>query len=231
VRARGIAALVIASTLSLEAAPALAQRLSLRAQAHALYAPVSAFERSFTRADRTRVKSAENKDSRRIETCEVPYLHRLKLSNKPGAIKLESLYFDGSGMEGSQSRIAPIASQLATLAGAWSRIRLSNRAMNDFAHGLAAEFDASLNMPRFDACAFIRAIARHHYSYSWARRSAAGKLAKHYETRLIRASERADRFWIFTGQTGLPGSSSAPGAKLFSRHQLIVLANLPGEQD
>jgi hypothetical protein len=202
----------------------------LRAQAHALYAPVSAFERSLTRADRAAVKSANNEDSRRIDACQAPYLHRLKLSNKPGAQKLQSLYFDGSGMEGTQSEIAPITKQLTTLARAWSRIRLSNRAMNDFAHGVAAEFDASLNMPRFDACAFIRAIAHHHYSYFWARQSAAGKLAKRWETRVIKASERAGRFWIFTGQTGLPGSSSAPGAKLFTRHQFIVLANLPGEQ-
>jgi hypothetical protein len=236
--------LVIASTLTVEGAPASGQlisagamghlsavphRMSLRRQARALYAPVAAYENSTTAAQRARVTSAGKKDGRRIDACQAPYLHRLRLSTRPGAQKLYFLYFDGAGMEGNQSKIAPVAKQLTTLAAAWSRLRLSNRPMNDFAHGAAAEFRASLNTPRFDACAFIRAIAAHHYSYSWARQSPAGKTAKRYEMRLEKAGEQTNAFWTFVGATGLPGASSAPGANLFTQPQLTILGNLPGE--
>jgi hypothetical protein len=37
----------------------------------------------------------------------------------------------------------------------------------------------------------------------------------------------AGPFWTFVGATGAPGP--VPGAKLFTNHQLLVLANLPGE--
>jgi hypothetical protein len=39
--------------------------------------------------------------------------------------------------------------------------------MNALAHALAAEFEASLTLQRFDACSFIRGIAAHHFSYAW----------------------------------------------------------------
>lgn len=80
---------------------------------------------------------------------------------------------------------------------------------------------------RIDACSFIRGIAAHHFSYAWARRSPVGKLAELYWTRLSTAGNRTDRFWRFV--VASPPGKSAPGAKLFTKHQLSVLANLPGE--
>lgn len=200
----------------------VAHGLSLRAQARQLYAPAAAYERSTTSAQRARVNLAKAKDGRRIDACQAHYLRRLGAGNK-----LYSLYEHGTLMEQYQSAVAPVALQLTALAGSWARLQLTNRAMNALAHALAAELEASLTLPRFDACSFIRGIAAHHFSYAWARRSPAGRLAELYWTRLLTAGDRTGPFWkfVFASQPG----KSAPGAKLFTKHRLRVLANLPGE--
>ena len=98
--------------------------------------------------------------------------------------------------------------------------------MNKFVHALADEFNASLDPPRQDACAFVKSIAAHHFSFAWARNSHAAKLAEHWWTTMRTAP--AGPFWTFVGASGVPGPP-APGSKLFTNHQLKVLANLPGE--
>lgn len=242
-RARGIVLLLIGATFALVVDPAwpddprgqglahvsaVPHRLSLRAQARALYAAVLRYERSTSPAQRARVHSATVKDGRRIDACQAPYFNRLRLSRRPGANQLFLLYENGAGMEQAQRAVAPVSKQLTALAQSWQRLRLANRAMNDFAHGLAAEFDASLKDPRLDVCAFIRDIAAHHFSYSWARRSPAGQLVDRFETGLLEGADRTNRFWRFVGASS-PRPRLAPGAKLFTSHDLVVLANLPGE--
>ena len=72
----------------------------------------------------------------------------------------------------------------------------------------------------------VKNIAAHRFSYEWARHSTAGKIAQRWWTTMRTAP--AGPFWTFVGATGVPGPP-APGAKLFTQHQLIVLSNLPGE--
>jgi hypothetical protein len=201
----------------------VASGMSLRAQARLLYAPVVAFERSFSRSLRARSKSAKTADARRLDACQAPFLRRLQARRRQ---RVDGLYENAAAMEQSQSAVAPIASQLATLSGAWTRLHLPKRPMNEFVHALADEFNASLDSPRQDACAFIKSIAAHHFSYAWARKSHAAKLAERW-WRTMRTAP-AGPFWTFVGATGVPGPP-APGAKLFTNHQLLVLSNLPGE--
>ena len=197
--------------------------MSLRAQAGLLYAPVAVFERSLSKALRARINSAKRADGRRLNACQAPYLRRLQTR---GLRRVDGLYQHASLMEQYQSAVAPIASRLTTLSRAWTRLRLPNRPMNEFVHALADEFNASLDSRRQDACAFVKSIAAHHFSYTWARNSHASKLAERWWTTMVTA--RVEPFWTFVGATGLPGPP-APGAKLFTGHQLGVLANLPGE--
>lgn len=233
-RTRGIVWLSVAFTLLLGAGAAqsqpvngqrgvVAKGMSLRAQARLLYAPVAGFERSFSRSLRARSKSAKTTDGRRLDACQAPFLRRLMTRRRQ---RVDGLYENAALMEQYQSAVAPIASQLTTLSGAWTRLHLRTRPMNEFVHALADEFNASLDSPRQDACAFIKSIAAHHYSYEWARKSHAAKLAERWWRTMLTAP--AGPFWTFVGATGVPGPP-APGAKLFTNHQLLVLANLPGE--
>jgi hypothetical protein len=235
VRARGIIGLLVAGTLLLRAGAAqsqpvngqhgaaVANGMSLRAQAGLLYAPVAVFERSLSKSLRARINSSKTTDGRRLNACQAPYLRRLQTRRLQ---RVDGLYQNASLMEQYQSAVAPVASKLTTLSGAWTRLHLPNRPMNEFVHALADEFNASLDPPRQDACAFVKSIAAHHFSYAWARNSHAAKLAEHWWTTMRTAP--AGPFWTFVGATGLPGPP-APGAKLFTSHQLEVLANLPGE--
>jgi hypothetical protein len=234
VRTRGITGLLVAFALLVGAGAAqsqpvngergvVARGMSLRVQARLLYAPVAVFERSFSRSLRARSKSAKTTDGRRLDACQAPFLGRLQARRRQ---RVDGLFENAAGMDESQSAVAPIASQLATLSGAWTRLHLRTRPMNEFVHALADEFNASLDPPRQDACAFIKSIAAHQFSYAWARNSRAGKLAERWWTTMRTAP--AGPFWTFVGASGLPGPP-APGAKLFTNHQLTVLANLPGE--
>ena len=202
---------------------AVASGMSLRAQARLLYAPVAVFERSFSKSLRARVNSSKIADGRRIDACQARYLRRLQTRRLQ---RVDGLYERASLMEQYQRAVAPVAGQLRTLSGAWTRLHLPNRPMNEFVHALANEFNASLDSPRQDACAFIKSIATHHFSYAWARSSHAGRLAERWWTTMRTAP--AGPFWTFVGTSGLPGPP-APGAKLFTNHQLKILANLPGE--
>jgi hypothetical protein len=234
-RARGIIGLAVAGTLLLGAGVAqsqpatghggvaVASKISLRAQARLLYAPVAVFARSLSKSLRARINSAKAIDGRRLNACQAPYLRRLQTRRLQS---VDGLYQHAALMEQYQSAVAPVASQLTTLSGAWTRLRLPNRPMNEFVHALAHEFNASLDSPHQDACAFVKSIAAHHFSYAWARNSHADKLAEGWWTTMRTAP--VGPFWTFVGAAGLPGQP-APGAKLFTSHQLKVLANLPGE--
>jgi hypothetical protein len=195
--------------------------MSLPAQARLLYAPVARFERSLSKSQRAGINSSKTRDGRRINRCQAPYIHRLQKQQK-----VFGFWQNAALMEQYQSAVAPVASQLTSLADAWTRLHLSNRPMNEFVHALADEFNASLLSPREDACTFIKTIAAHHFSYAWARHSSAGKLTQRWWTTMRTAP--AGPFWSFVGATGVPGPP-APGAKLFTQHQLVVLSNLPGE--
>jgi hypothetical protein len=201
----------------------VARGMSLRAQARLLYAPVAVFERSFSRSLRARSKAAATTVGRRLTACQAPFYADLQARRRR---RVDGLYENAALMEQYQRAVAPIASQLATLSGAWTRLRLPKRPMNEFVHAMADEFNASLDSPRQDACAFVKSIAAHHFSYAWTRKSHAAKLAERWWRTMLTAP--AEPFWTFVGGTGVPGPP-APGAKLFTNHQLLVLANLPGE--
>jgi len=233
-RTRGIVWLSVAFALLLGAGAAqsqpvngqrgvVAKGMSLRAQARLLYVPVAVFERSFSRSLRARSQSAKTTVGRRLDACQAPFLRRLQARRRR---RVGGLYENAALMEQYQSAVAPVASQLATLSGAWTGLHLRTRPMNEFVHALADEFNASLDSPRQDACAFIKSIAAHHFSYAWARKLHAAKLAERWWRTMLTAP--AGPFWTFVGATGVPGPP-APGAKLFTSHQLKVLANLPGE--
>ena len=233
-RTRGIVWLSVAVTLLLGAGAAqsqpvdgqrgvVAKGMSLRAQARLLYAPVAVFERSFSRSLRARSKSAQTTVGHRLDACQAPFLRRLMTRRRQ---RVDRLYENAALMEQYQSAVAPIARQLTTLSGAWTRLHLRTRPMNEFVHALADEFNASLDSPRQDACAFVKSIAAHRFSYAWARKSPAAKLAERWWRTMLTAP--AEPFWTFVGATGVPGPP-APGANLFTNHQLLVLANLPGE--
>lgn len=235
VRTRGVIGLLVAGALLLGAGAArsqpvkgqhgaaVAKGLSLRAQARLLYDPVAVFERSLSKSLRARINSSKTTDGRRLNACQAPYLRRLQTRRLQ---RVDGLYQHAALMEQYQSAVAPVASQLTTLSRAWARLHLPNRPMNKFVHALSGEFNASLDPPRQDACTFIKSIAAHHFSYAWARNSHASKLAEHWWTTMRTAP--AGPFWTFVGASGLPGPPAA-GAKLFTNHQLKVLANLPGE--
>jgi hypothetical protein len=232
---RGIIGLLTAGTLLLGAGgaqsqpvnghhvAAVANGVSLPMQARLLYSPVAVFERSFSKLLRAKVNSSKKADGRRLNACQAPYLRRLQTRRLQ---RVDSLWQNAALMEQYQSAVAPVTSQLTTLSGAWARLHLPKRPMNEFMHALADELNASLESPRQDACALIKSIAAHHFSYTSARSSHAAKLAERWWTTMRTAP--AGPFWRFVGVAGLPGPP-APGAKLFSTHQLQVLANLPGE--
>jgi hypothetical protein len=234
VLARGVIGLLVAGALLLGAGAAQSRPdrgqhdaavvtgMSLGAQVRLLYAPVAVFERSLSKSLRGRVKSSQKADGRRLNACQAPYLRRLQ--TRP-LQRVDDLWQNAGLMEQYQSAVAPVASRLATLSGAWARLQLPKRPMNQFVHALADEFNASLDSPRQDACALLKRTAAHHFSYAWARKSHQGRLSERWWTTMRTAP--AGPFWIFVGATGVPGP--APGAKLFTSRQLQVLANLPGE--
>jgi hypothetical protein len=100
--------------------------------------------------------------------------------------------------------------------------------MNSFAHALAGEFRATLDAPPFDSCGFVKAIAAHRFSYAWAKKSSYGAQARRWWQQISEAGDRAGPFWSYVYATE-PGGPPALGAQLFTRAELTVLANLPGE--
>jgi hypothetical protein len=210
---------VLAGTSTSSASP------SLRAQARELYAPVSTYEHPTTPAERARSRPAATRVGKVINACQAPYLKRLQNSRRA---KLDMLWDHATLLQTYQADIKPVSTQLTMLTASWASLSLRNRAMNEFVHAVAAEFKVTLDAAPFNSCAFVRGIAAHHFSYAWAKQSADGVQAAQWWKQISQAGNRTGLFWSLVGASEPPGRSS-PGAKLFTTHQLIVLANLPGE--
>jgi hypothetical protein len=231
-RCAGAAACALAIALGVGASPVLAGTATssvspaLRAQARELYAAVRRYERSTTPTERARSRAAARHVGKVIDACQAPYLKKLTQGvYDNNRFKLYSLYEKGILLETYQADVKPVAAQLATLAASWARLSLRNRALNAFAHALAAEFHATLDAAPFDGCGFVTGIAAHHFSYAWAKRSSYGLQAKHWWTEISRAGDRVGPFWNYVNPATLGGL----GLPLFTNKQLAVLANLPGE--
>jgi len=175
---RGAAALCIAlgvgasPTLAGASTPALSP--ALRAQAHDLYAPVKSYEQSTSPAQRARSGSAARHVGKMIDACDAPYRDRIDVTRTKQAAKLSTLWNNATLLQTYQADVTPVAAELTKLAAAWAALSLRNRAMNEFVHGVAAEFQATLAAPPFDSCGFVQGIAAHHFSYAWAKRSSYG---------------------------------------------------------
>jgi hypothetical protein len=228
----GAGAALLTIALGVGAAPVLAgtptSALSpaLRAQARELYSPVRTYEHSTTPAERARSGSAATRVGRVIDACQAPYVKRL-LSEREA--KLHMLWNNGTLLQTYQTDVKPVATQLARLAASWAALSLRNRVMKEFVHAMATEFRATLGAPPFDSCAFVKGIAAHHFSYAWAKQSLYGVQASRWWKQISQAGDRASPFWRFVYPNfGGPEPPNA-GAHLFTKRELLVLANLPGE--
>ncbi len=94
-----------------------------------------------------------------------------------------------------QADLAPVAPQLAKLAAAWRKLKLSNGPMPQFARAVPAEFQATLDAAPFDNCSFVTAIAAHNYSYAWAKISPQGAEASQWWDQISNAGDRTTPFW------------------------------------
>ncbi|HZU61850.1 MAG TPA: hypothetical protein VE983_12855 [Solirubrobacteraceae bacterium] len=231
----GFGALALAITFGLGASPAFAGASSssvppgLRTQAHRLYEPVREYERSTTPAERAKSGSEGARVGKKIDACDRPYRKKLTQPKSQQGMELYMLWNNATLLQTYQGDVKPVAAQLATLAGSWAELSLRNRVMNRFVHAMATEFHATLHAVPFDSCKFVRAIAAHHFSYTWARHSTYGQQALAWWRRMAGAGDGANSFWRYVYPNGVGGSSSEPGAHLFTKSQLSVLANLPGE--
>ena len=238
VRRVGAGAVLLIITLGIGASPVLAGTSSasvspaLRAQARELYAPVNAYEHSTTPAERARQRAASTRLGKVIDACQAPYAKRLTQGltvGKSPRYELYMLWSHATLLQAYQTDVRPVATPLTQLAASWAALALRNRAMNEFVHAVAAEFRATLGTPPFDSCGFVKAIAAHHFSYGWAKRSADGLQAARWWKQISRAGDRTTAFWRYVYPTfGRPEPPNA-GAHLFTKRELFVLPNLPGE--
>ena len=232
-RRGGVGASALAIALGVGASPVLAGTSTssvsprLRAQARELYAPVRTYEHSTTPAERARPRSAATRVGKLIDGCQAPYQKQLfqGLVGNNTRFKLYSLYENGTLLETYQADVKPVATQLAKLASSWAALSLRNRAMNESVHAIAAELRATLDAALFDSCGFVKGIAAHHFSYAWAKQSSYGVQAARWWKQISHAGDRASPFWHYVN----PPALGALGLHLFTKKQLVVLANLPGE--
>jgi hypothetical protein len=124
--------------------------------------------------------------------------------------------------------VTPVAAQLTSLAAAWAALSLRDRAMNDFVHGVAAEFQATL-APPFDSCGFVKGIGAHRFFYAWAKRSSYGVQATRWWRQISQAGNRTNLFWRYVYPNFGEAEPPNAGAHLFTERELVVLPNLPGE--
>jgi hypothetical protein len=106
----------------------------------------------------------------------------------------------------------------------WALRRVGGGAAALF-HAVAAKFQATPAAPPFDSCAFVKAVAAHHFSYAWAKRSSAGVQAARWWRQVSQAG-RARSGATSTPNSGGPEPPKA-GAHLFTKRELAVLPNLP----
>lgn len=204
-------------------APALAAtpRFSAgeRAQAHRLLAPANRFYRSETKRELARQVKLVNQVSTRVGRCEQPYRKELMPQNAGSKYeKLSMLWSNSTGMQVYQADVAPYRKHLAVLVNAWKTIRLRNRPMRHFARAMSNELNYTLSSAPMNACAFARAIGRHHFSYRWAKQSSWGVATTQWIARMEKDAERANGFW----------TRALAGRMPFTQKQLNRLANVPG---
>lgn len=209
---------------------------ALIAQANALYRPVKVFRRSITAAQAARTNAAKTRTTRQINACDAPYSHQLfQVKVGTNRWKLYMLWSDISGMQDYEVDVAAYAPQVRALAVSWMALSLKNRAMNKFAHATAAELNATLNAPSADTCAFVRAVAAHHFSYTWARTSTYAVDASNWHRQTLADGNQTSAFWRYVTPPTLYYNTSdiahpgGPGWHLFTQKQRSQLANLPGE--
>lgn len=163
----------------------------------------------------------------RLDACDARYRHRLTEPTSRRGEKLYGLWNYASLLQTYRVEVRPVAGQLRRLADAWAALSLRKRALNEFVHAMATELRATLDSKPLNTCVFVRRIAAHHFSYAWAQRSSWGVRAAHWWKQISRAGNRTGSFWRYVFAS--PGEQPPPGAGLFTRRQLGVLGNLPGE--
>jgi hypothetical protein len=238
VRRVGAGAVLLIIALVIGACPVLAGTSTssvspaLRAQARELYAPVNAYEHSTTPAERARPRAASMRVGKVIDACQAPYAKRLTQGltvGKSPRYELYMLWSHATLLQTYQADVKPVATQLTQLAASWAALSLRTRVMDEFVHAVAAEFRATLGTPPFDSCGFVKAIAAHHFSYGWAKQSAYGVQAALWWKQISQAGDRTAAFWRYVYPNfGGPEPPNA-GAHLFTKRELVVLPNLPGE--
>jgi hypothetical protein len=209
---------------------------ALLAQANALDQPVKVFERSITAAQTARANAAKARLSKQVNACDAPYRHQLfQVRSGTERYKVYGLWNDVSGMQNSEVDVSAFSQQLRTLASSWAALSLKNAAMNQFVHATAAVLTATLNAAPISTCAFVRAVAAHHFSYTWARNSTYGVEASAWEKQTLRQGNQSSAFWQYIAPPTLYANTSdvfragGVGWRLFTQAQSSALANLPGE--
>jgi hypothetical protein len=197
---------------------------ALTTQAQELYAPLLLFDRATTPDQRARTRSAPIMVARRVDACQTPYQRQLvHAAAGTDRHRLYLLLAHGALLESRQSAIAPVGAALRVAASAWADMRLANPTFQRFARGLSMELSAALDRPRFDACAFVRAIAANGYSLAWAVHSSYGRGVRGYWADALAAGEETARFWRYV-RTG-----PIKERHLWTPRQLRDLASVPGE--
>lgn len=203
--------------------------------ARALYQPIIAFARATTSAQRAHWRLGAQRVASRANRCDAPYskqLFTLNLVSRSPAmrrrVKVNTLWQHASMMETYEADMASMAPQLKQLAAAWARLSVKNQPINEFAHAMAAEINATLNAPAISTCRLVHALAAHHFSYGWARQSSYWAQATRWWRQVSSAGSRTGAFWRYV-QRPLFGGSGGAGQNLFTQAQLAALSNLPGE--
>lgn len=205
-------------------------------QAKALYAPLIAYARSTALKRRAGSGPAGARVGQLMNVCDKPYQKQLFLNlvvdSKNKAMqrryKLYQLWNHVTLMQTYQADIAPVAPQLRQLVASWAQLSQGNKVMNEFAHAVAAELNASLSASAENGCAFVRGVAVHHFSYAWARTSLYGRQAARWWAAINSAGDRTAAFWKFVSPP-LLGHPGGAGQHLFTTAERSALANLPGE--
>jgi hypothetical protein len=206
------------------------------AQADALYRPVKVFEQSITAAQTARANAAKARVARETNACDAPYSRQLfEVRSGTTKYKLYTLWNYISGMQTNEAAVSALTPQLRALASSWMALSLKNPAMNAFAHATAAELTATLSAPAISTCAFVQALAAHHFSYKWARTSSYATDATAWQQQTLKDGDQATAFWRYINPPTLYANTSdvarpgGPGWHLFTQAQTKTLANLPGE--
>jgi hypothetical protein len=144
-----------------------------RAQAQLLYAPVVAFNRSTTPAQRAQIHAASAALGSRINTCQRPYAKQLYGGLRVNTRRYQAIRFYQLGLtlETVQAAEAVAMPEIAAAQRSWATMQLGNPTVQTTARALAAEIEASLSAPKLNGCAFLHQLASHNFSLAWAQRT------------------------------------------------------------